>query len=72
MTESRPLSLWETLILTAQLKAKKVLKKGLGVVGIALWCILCAGFLFRFIALAFNSGWSGADWLITWTSKLFR
>lgn len=53
-------------------KAKSVLGKGLGIVGIALWCVLCLGFLFRFVALAFNTGWSGADWLIAWTSKLFR
>lgn len=72
MTDSRPLTVWETLVLAVQLKAKKVMKKGLGVVGIILWCVLCAGFLLRFVALAFNAGWSGADWLIAWTFKLFR
>lgn len=71
-TDDRPLSIWETLVLTAQLKAKPVLKKGLGIFGIVLWCVLCAGFVFRFVALAFDAGWSGADKLITWTSHLFR
>lgn len=71
-TDARPLSVWETLLLTVQIKAKKVLKKGLGIVGVVLSCIACAGFFLRFASLAFNAGWSGADWLVTWTSKLFR
>jgi hypothetical protein len=71
-TDSRPLSIWETLILTVQLKAQKVLKKGLGIVGTILWVVMAAAFFARFVWLFAFLGWTAADRVITWTSHLFR